>query len=338
MFDSPADAQKMLAAYLDPPAIVEVVKYLQPAIGFTFTSRADIPVGATRFGGTPDLPKGADWPRPPAPPNAEEIAGRGNADAGAAMRRHMALNLPYAFIAQIDLGETAALGEVSASLPSEGRLLFFYDLSVGPWETGTRVAKVIWDRTPKADLAAAAVPPDMAAEDALERRQSAEIAQKFKLPPPDPKAGTNYLAPARAAKPSRTLVAVPLSTVEGDAIPKAERDSYTDAYQEFYYGVLEKRPDARNQLLGPPEPEQDDPRYTAAAVTLLNKEFPSSDEWKQNRDTIMKNAADMVLLLQMDVKGWMQADMVEGTVYFVIGKKDLEERRFDRVIAVYQQT
>jgi hypothetical protein len=34
----------------------------------------------------------------------------------------------------------------------------------------------------------------------------------------------------------------------------------------------------------------------------------------------------------------MQAKFVEGTVYFLIRRSDLEQRRFDRVVAVYQQT
>ncbi|MGU3494020.1 DUF1963 domain-containing protein [Xanthobacteraceae bacterium A53D] len=337
MFDSPADAQAALAAFLKPPAIEQVVKLLQPAVTFKFT-KGDVPVGGTKFGGTPDLPKGTDWPRPPAPPDAEAIAKRGNADAGEAMRRHLALNLPYAFVAQIDLAEVAAVGKVAAPLPADGRLLFFYDFSVGPWETGERVARVIWDRTPKGELERLSTPADMAAEAAREHQEATDIAKEYKLPLPAPDEGGNFGAPQVVAVPKVALVAPPLAAIEGHSIPEAEHDAYSEAYDSFHYALQEKLRTNRSQMLGPPEPEQDDPRYMAAALRITGTEYPEREERAKHRAEIHAMARDMVLLFQLDPKAWAQSDLMQGTVYFLIDRTDLEQRRFDKVIAVYQQT
>ncbi|MEZ5993549.1 MAG: YwqG family protein [Planctomycetota bacterium] len=64
----------------------------------------DIPVGATQFGGNPDLPVGVEWPSLSA-----ELGGK-----------------PLSFIAQLDLAEIAAVAP-SLPVPKTGHLSFFYD-------------------------------------------------------------------------------------------------------------------------------------------------------------------------------------------------------------------
>src|SRR5690606_10971149 len=128
----------------------------------------------------------------------DEIARRGNEDAAGEMRAHMALDLPYAFSAQVDLTEAAALGPVASALPSEGRLLIFYDLALGPWDTGTRVARVTWGRAPADALRPLAMPDDLAAAAAREKEARAAIAAEFGDEDEDAEGGTNYGAPARA--------------------------------------------------------------------------------------------------------------------------------------------
>jgi uncharacterized protein YwqG len=66
----------------------------------------DIPLGATRMGGVPDLPPGVDWPR-----NDET---------------------PLAFIAQVSLADVTELDRERV-LPSNGWLCFFYDSANQPW-------------------------------------------------------------------------------------------------------------------------------------------------------------------------------------------------------------
>src|SRR5688572_14640520 len=66
----------------------------------------DIPVGASKIGGVPDLPTSIEWPR---------------LDSG-----------PLAFLAQIDLSKLPRMERISA-LPSSGHLSFFYDADHQPW-------------------------------------------------------------------------------------------------------------------------------------------------------------------------------------------------------------
>lgn len=63
----------------------------------------EIPVGASKMGGCPDLPAGMEWPR-------------------------MASGIPLSFIAQIDFGEVKP-HDLENKLPDRGVLSFFYDCS-----------------------------------------------------------------------------------------------------------------------------------------------------------------------------------------------------------------
>src|SRR5690606_14480288 len=100
MFDSPADAADALLAFFERPRVEIVVEALVPAAVF-HPAASGIVLGGTRLGGTPDAPAGFVWPRPARPDDPDEIARRGNEDAAGEMRAHMALDLPYAFIAQV---------------------------------------------------------------------------------------------------------------------------------------------------------------------------------------------------------------------------------------------
>jgi uncharacterized protein YwqG len=45
-----------------------------------------------------------------------------------------------------------------------------------------------------------------------------------------------------------------------------------------------------------------------------------------------------LLLLQIDLRDYLQQRLVEGTAYFLIRRDDLAARAFDKVVAVNQQT
>lgn len=352
MFDSPIDAANALLEYFDQPRVEIIVEALVPAM-ILHPLPNNVTIGGTRLGGTPDVPEGFVWPRPEAPENPEEIAKRGNEDAAREMRAHMDLDLPLAFIGQVDLGEAAGLGPVASPLPSEGRLLFFYDLSIGPWDTGTRVAKVIWDPSPADRLKPLAMPDDLAAAAAREAEERAKIAAEFGNGE-DRQAdrGTNYGAPARAMTLRTTWRLPNPHALEIDALPDlaaVARGETDDPELEETYAAYEEALEAhgdqypqeawqRQQLLGSPLPEQSDPRYDAVVVSEWGRQHLSREEWRQHRGDIVRKARDWVLLLQVDIGDWMQARFVEGTVYFVIRRDDLEQRKFDRVVAVYQQT
>lgn len=354
MFDSPAEAADALQAYFTAPRIEVVVKALVPAIVLHPVSGGAARPGGTRLGGTPDVPAGFAWPRPPAPADPEEIARRGNEDAARSMREHMARGLPYAFVAQIDLAEAAALGPVASPLPSEGRLLFFYDNAVGPWETGARPARVIWDTAPAKDLAPLAMPEDLAAAAERERADIAKIHAEFDPEGKEARSeGTIYGAPARAMALRRTLRLPHPAALEVGALPAdlaasvrgrrddTEAEEFSSAYEEALEAHHDSYPREawrRQQVLGSPMPEQNDPRYGAVAVSDFGKQFLSRDDWRANEADITRKAGDWLLLLQVDLGDWMQARFVEGTVYFVIRRDDLAQRRFEKVVAVYQQT
>ena len=60
--------------------------------------------------------------------------------------------------------------------------------------------------------------------------------------------------------------------------------------------------------------------------------------WSEHDEELKAEALAWRLLLQVDVADWTQAEYTEGTVYFPIRPADLAARRFDTVVAVYQQT
>src|SRR5574337_344305 len=85
-----------------------VVAAAQPAILIELQTRdeAEIPIGASKIGGSPDLPASYVWP---------EWKGK-----------------PMGFIGQFDLAE-ASKSDLQGLLPRAGLLSFFYDLYEQPW-------------------------------------------------------------------------------------------------------------------------------------------------------------------------------------------------------------
>jgi hypothetical protein len=89
-------------------AFPELEKLVRPAV--RIESRRvrleELTVGASRFGGSPDLPEDFEWPE----------------------NRH---GEPLAFLAQLDLRKAAGRSPLP-ELPNDGWLLIFYDLNKGP--------------------------------------------------------------------------------------------------------------------------------------------------------------------------------------------------------------
>jgi uncharacterized protein YwqG len=351
MFDTPADAQAQLARHLSRPQVEMVVAALVPTLVFRPLPKNGERLGGTRIGGTPDLPPGLAWPRRAVPADMEAIAGRGNAEAGEEMRRHFRKELPYAFFAQVDLAEARARGGPAPDLPDHGRLLFFYDLAAGPWDTGTASVRVIWDESPVDGLAPQAMPPDLAAAAEAEREEIAKSNRQFKLPAPKPDAGTAYSGPARPMRLHATLRPPALWSLEMEAAPTLQaalvrssngENRFRDAYQDVFAKAFDTHGGAadegrRNQLLGAPLPEQDDPRFAAEVVTRFGVQHLDRERREAHSAEIAAGARTWRLLLQIDVADFQQ-ERADGTVYFLIRASDLAERRFDRVVAVYQQT
>ncbi|CAO4169577.1 DUF1963 domain-containing protein [Methylorubrum aminovorans] len=355
MFDTPADVQAQLAQQLTSPQVAMVVEALVPTLVFRPQPKGKANLGGTRIGGTPDLPPGLAWPRRAKPADIEAIAKRGNAEAGEEMRRHFRKELPYAFFAQVDLGEAKekmkGQDALADALPGHGRLLFFYDLSAGPWDNGTESARVIWDESPREGLAAHVPPPDLAAAAEDHRAEIAKVNREFKLPLPKPDSGTPYGGPARPMSLHATLRPPAIESLEMETQPALKaalalrsdgEKSFRDAYQNLFSRAFDTYHGAaqagrRNQLLGSPLPEQSDPRFEAEVVSRFGVQHLSQDQWKAHKSEIEGGARSWRLLLQIDVGDFLQENG-EGTVYFLIRASDLADRRFERVVAVYQQT
>jgi len=102
---APARLQELLIALLRPAI----------ALSATRTDDALIPLGASKFGGAPDVPPNFEWP--------------------------MWNDKPLGFLAQINLEEVAPF-DVENQLPPSGMLSFFYDLIDQPW--GSHSDKGSW--------------------------------------------------------------------------------------------------------------------------------------------------------------------------------------------------
>lgn len=90
----------------------KIGKYLRHAITITTECRDDIALGASKFGGTPDLPPDWSWPT--------------RKDRKSGQERSLD------FVAQINFAESKTY-DVEGELPAHGILYLFYDLDAQPW-------------------------------------------------------------------------------------------------------------------------------------------------------------------------------------------------------------
>lgn len=233
------------------------------------------------------------------------------------MLRHLAEPLPLSFVAQIDLGEAYRLGDIAAQLPDSGRLLFFYDLAIGPWDDGPRSGRVIWDQSSVSDLQPAALPGRLQQLDAQARQEYIGMMKQHGFEPEaDYNAG--YLAPARPMRLSEHRSLRRLHTIEAkqqgdfDDIDVGDGDeplSLYDLYSDFYPDEPDQ-PDTSDgtsygfyghHLLGSPDPEQNDPRYGPAFSDFLADRPESDDLRTAFFEHESARALDWQLLLQVDV-------------------------------------
>lgn len=342
MYETFQQARAELSAHFKPEDVEMLLATLQPAIGFRLAaSGAEAAPGGSRLDGGPDLPPGLSWPIREVPANLDEIAERGGLNHGEAIRKALSRPTPYPFMAQIDLSQAAGLGAVAESLPSEGRLLFFYDLDNGPWNNSRETCLVLWDTSPRESLVHQPIPQilqDLREEQAREWNESA--AQHGFAPMPDQY--SPYWGPAqpmRLVSELRLPAKASIEAANAPGLAKAlENEAFAEAYDDILSGLQEGDGLSRASLLGSPLPEQDDPRYDAVVLDMFGKPFLSSAEWKTAFPAVSKAAAGWLLLLQVDLAAWLRLPYMEGTVYFVISRENLAARAFDQVFAIYQQT
>ncbi len=112
------EAEQLIRQHAPQRLQEQLISLLRPAIALTATRTEDarIEVGASKFGGAPDVPAAFEWPT-------------------SAWN-----NEPLLFLAQINLEEVAPL-DVQKELPSTGLLSFFYGIEEGPCEN---LHQVFW--------------------------------------------------------------------------------------------------------------------------------------------------------------------------------------------------
>ncbi|MEL6436261.1 MAG: DUF1963 domain-containing protein [Pseudomonadota bacterium] len=335
MFDTPAEIQTALEAqdYPVPPAVIErVMGSVQPIVAFEVSS--DSSPGATRFGGQPDVGEGVAWPRLPSPEAFGDIVPPYERYDLERARARLSTQFPYAFVGQVDLTQMPDGVPQARLLPDEGRLLFFHDLA--SYDLGVWTAKVIWDTTPADQLSPLAFADELLTAHREDYKQviendqfDAKLAKDYGDAPVDIAARpetSQFIFPEKPGRMKASLIVPDPLALEFQQIGPnvievdGEEIWLSDMIGDMKYAVSQDQPDDfyNFAMVGPPTPEQDDPRLDAAQIA---GGAPS----------------DWVLLLQVDVAGLYQRN-TEGTVYFVVRKDHLAKRDFDHVVAVYQQT
>jgi uncharacterized protein YwqG len=169
LFSDEADARAVFKRYCideadDPISLADVellIARLRPYIWIEARKTSEVSKYKTHFGGAPELPPGASWPlRPPAVHAKAQIDRLLRYRKEAAwLSSYITQEVPFEFIAQIDLAEAAQQTKASEGLPAAGRLLFFWDDSVGIYAGGQKACKVIFDETPADQVVALPIPP-----------------------------------------------------------------------------------------------------------------------------------------------------------------------------------
>ncbi|NJM55890.1 MAG: DUF1963 domain-containing protein [Verrucomicrobiae bacterium] len=248
-------------------------------------------------------------------------------------------------------------------------MLLFYDYAIGPWCNGSTAARVIWDRTPVADLAARPLPNELVDLDAMDRAEHDQLVADPMVmirnqPPEVIEVITSSLQPgetleqfyrdiagsmaftSRYVFPAQPLtvaggVAWPdTASVEASADPAIAAILAEDIGES--YAELSRREGEwdglRHVLDGIPIPDQDDPRYSTAILADPELTALSQRDWPAAFAIAQVRAGDWHLLLQLDLAGLTGAQLVEGIVCFLIHTDDLARGDFARVVSIYQQT
>lgn len=333
-------------------------------------------LGSTRTGGTPDMASSASWPLRAAMPERAQAA-RERKWAGLWIARQLAEDVPFEFIAQVDLAEVAGvLGEVDQR-PSSGRLLFFLDMAVlmDRSDGDDRASLVVHDASPLENLVTLEVPakfddmeswwhtPDPAQAqhyeamandlDAQGQREAAQAMRDLAANADHDTSKKPFVYPRLAKRLMPLLVLPDKSALEFGTNPELSAFAHDDETSDCYelltandIGPFTADPNGfrvtqswlmrearRVRMMGPPGPEQSDPRY-AAVDRAERPAYP----WDSAASAEMtRKASKWRLLLQVSIADLSQQSS-EGTVYFMVHEDDLGKADFTNAQVVYQQT
>jgi uncharacterized protein YwqG len=314
---------------------------------------ADAPIGASRLGGTPDLPAGIPWPWRPALPDRTVF------------KDHAARPWPLSFVAQIDFAEILSAGGLEG-FPSSGRLLFFCD----PIETwGTTGASVMFiteqtDRLGRRDFPVEFANPGGSCRPRDFMFIPRRVAPKLWLLPPA-FGSRELLALHGAPPPPDTKPVAPWP-------PQMRWGQEHEPYHQFWRDLAEEHPNAFtwhgaiHQLGGIAFPWQDpletdcvkyadDDYWNHPTLKAFHErikkdgppfKWPDYEEARQafsafearERATHFARADGWQHVLQIETDSEVGPWIGEGCLYVCIRKSDLAERRFDRCWTMPQCT
>lgn len=313
-------------AGLDKAMADAIARLARPNIRLTVrTDPPDValPLGASKFGGRPDLPPGESWPhRPPYAPSPFWDHGRGPRSA------------PLSFLAQINLGDIQAAGGTDLPLPTSGLLSFFYDVEVMPWGFDPVDAPGFRVLYHDSDWIERTSPPDSLAEDWQFSEHALQMDAGESIPTVDSDAVERLLArfPDRKSIRPRFLDAL-VRFVRSDVFRRPDRREMWSRL----FGALEPFASSGHVVGGWPHPVQNamegECQYVSNGVYCGSPQDFDSERARE----LEPGTRDWRLILQLssdDAAGWMWGDV--GNLYFWIRHPDLAHRRFDRVWTILQ--
>lgn len=265
-----------------------------------------LPLGASRIGGSPDLPPDFVWPS--------------------------FKSVPQTFLAQIALAETAPL-DADHLLPPTGWLVFFYDYKQSVWGFDPQ-DQGAWCVAHLDDDAASLVRTPYPAEPVTETPEPSKglfgrIADRVWKP-----LSTTWPAsyPACSVTYASGLTLPPWDSPRVERLGLSEDDS--DSYTEVAGSLREVGPSDQSdhRLLGWPFPIQSDMEEECEIISSGIYAGKSSDELAAKAKEGAGRDFGWRLLFQLDTDD--RADMMWcdcGMLYYWIREADLDARRFDRV-------
>jgi uncharacterized protein YwqG len=275
----------------------------------------ELPIGASKIGGLPDLPDSIGWP---------EWKG-----------------LPLGFIAQINLSDVAALDKDDL-LPKQGILYFFYDAKQSTWgfdpEDRGSFACFYFDGDATL-LGRATRPARLSDLEGIYSSCALEFSQEMTLP----ERGSIYIDRlGLTSDPNRWRIEMtPDGVCTVEQVPISERPEQTNKEEEYYDDLTEMLDDWHGEtvhrILGYPDPIQGDMQLECQLASNgiycgnpADYESPQALELESGQE-------DWQLLLQIDTDE--NADMMWGDVgriYYWIRRQDLERRDFDNIWMILQ--
>lgn len=330
---------------LSPDVISHLVAQARAAILMITVSGDEdrIPLGASKIGGRPDLPRGMAWPKRPAYPDADKRAASHRKEADRlladskktrswmtpeqgerfsaeykAKADSIETEFPLAFLGQVNLTELSGESGFDAAFPGEGRLLLFYDYWEQPEDFTPEASvgwQVLWDTTPVAELVRMPIPSELSAI-----------------------SDDQWTCVFRAARISTRsiLTPIPLNDKGWDAFP-LEDDEALEEYQEWLseFGTPDMEGRDNHQFGGFPQTLQNGLQGCAQLVTHgLN--CGTHEVWKTDEAReLLKSAGRWRLVMQLGVDA--NAGIPSpGAYYVIMREEDIASRHFDKARITYQ--